>query len=237
MPGHLIQDQDEFNGSVTQISDLIQSHDVIFLLTDSRESRWLPSLLGTYHDKLVITVALGFDSFLAMRHGNLGGSLGCYFCHDINSPSDTLSGRTLDQQCTVTRPGLSQQASATAVELLASILQHPLGKYAPATPCVSPSDPIPSESSMLGLVPHQVRGYLAHFQNMLLTGDRFECCPACSPAVLATYKSEGIEFIGKAIGQEDFLERASGLLQMKEDEAQKVAAYMKDLEVDDLDDF
>jgi ubiquitin-like modifier-activating enzyme ATG7 len=89
MPGHpTTLTDDELHHDLQQLMNLIESHDVVFLLTDSRESRWLPTLLGARMDKLVINAALGFDTYLVMRHGPTGGSLGCYFCNDIVAPTD-----------------------------------------------------------------------------------------------------------------------------------------------------
>lgn len=119
-----------------KLHELIKRHDAIFLLTDSRESRWLPTVLSAVEGKMCFTAALGFDTFVAMRHGVpitaedgsfQGMTAGCYFCNDVQGPTNTMRDRSLDQQCTVSRPGTSYLASALVVELMVSLLHHPLG--------------------------------------------------------------------------------------------------------------
>lgn len=54
MPGHPVGEsmKAETLENLKIIEDLISSHDVVFLLTDSRESRWLPTLMGAHFDKV-----------------------------------------------------------------------------------------------------------------------------------------------------------------------------------------
>jgi len=212
MPGHRITDLDECRKGIMLSHQLIKGSDAIFLLTDSRESRWLPALLGALENKLVMTAALGFDSYVVMRHGIRGSQdrLGCYFCQDSASPIDTISGRTLDQQCTVSRPGLSMIASAIAVELMVSILQHPLKGLAPVSSAKSPMEPIPKEGSLLGVIPHQIRGFLGHFRELHLVGEASNCCCACSDNVLSSLQDSMVETIMSYLADENALNRSSG---------------------------
>lgn len=54
MPGHPVPGQEEMSvlDDCKRLHDLILSHDAIFLLTDTRESRWLPTLLSADANKV-----------------------------------------------------------------------------------------------------------------------------------------------------------------------------------------
>ena len=94
MLGHPFTDENRARGDLEKLSDLIKEHDAIFLLMDTRESRWLPTVMGKAHGKIVMNAALGFDSYVVMRHGAEAKSgddkvpLGCYFCNDVVAPAD-----------------------------------------------------------------------------------------------------------------------------------------------------
>ena len=128
MPGHAFteKESESVKHDVEMMQKLINDADVVFLLTDTRESRWLPTVMARASNKTMINAALGLDSWLVMRHGGNKeeGRLGCYFCNDVVAPENSTKNRTLDQQCTVTRPGLAPIASSMAVELMVSLLHH-----------------------------------------------------------------------------------------------------------------
>ncbi|CAH2982114.1 unnamed protein product [Chilo suppressalis] len=254
MPGHPIGEslKNETINNVNLLTEAIKEHDVIFLLLDTREARWLPTLIAAHYGKITINAALGFDSYLVMRHGISdstatgdashensfipGGQLGCYFCNDVTAPGNSVKDRTLDQQCTVTRPGAAAVAAALAVELLAAMLQHPAGVQAPAFYNLSSEteNDIPLDmQGVLGPIPHSIRGFLHSFQSVLPTCAKFKQCIACSDVVINKYKEEGMEFLLRVFNSGTYLEDVTGLSELH------LAAEMTDmlaLSEDDDDD-
>uniref|UniRef100_A0AAG5D5I4 Ubiquitin-like modifier-activating enzyme ATG7 n=1 Tax=Anopheles atroparvus TaxID=41427 RepID=A0AAG5D5I4_ANOAO len=246
MPGHPIgtgNDAIETKAALAELIKLVQEHDVLYLLTDSRESRWLPSMLAAFHGKLVINAALGFDSYLVMRHGYRksnatghvpdagdrnedcatgfrmieGSDLGCYFCNDIVAPGNSMKDRTLDQQCTVTRPAASNMAAGLAVELMVSLLHHPERFGAPAYYRLAKRDAsgvVEEPEGVLGILPHSIRGNINSLQSMITATERYRHCVACSAPVLARYANEKDDFIITVLNVAKSLEETVGLNQL-----------------------
>jgi len=253
---------------VTKLHELIDESDVVFLLTDTRESRWLPTVMALATETPLINAALGLDSWLVMRHGPpssalssvrpdamSGGTgnmssdiarrrLGCYFCSDVVAPENSTRDRTLDQQCTVTRPGLAPIAASMATELMVAMLHHPLGHCAPApvfssssgqfAPVDNGKDP---SSSSLGRLAHQIRGTVATYTMMTPTVPAFPSCTACSENVVQEYRKDGFEFVKKVCcdANGSYLERVSGLEEFREEAARKMEECL-DWDDDDDDD-
>lgn len=100
MAGHPILDESRAKEDFATLKGLVEEHDAVFLLTDTRESRWLPTVMGKAAGKVVMNAALGFDTYVVMRHG-LGNDqkpdagLGCYFCNDVVAPGDVSHNQTL----------------------------------------------------------------------------------------------------------------------------------------------
>lgn len=247
MPGHSVEEKEEegVRNDIEKIGNLIDQADVVFLLTDTRESRWLPTVMARTSNKMLINAALGLDSWLVMRHGgNEDGRLGCYFCNDVVAPDNSTNNRTLDQQCTVTRPGLAPIASSMAVELMVALLHHKSKQDAPApkpTATTSSFAPTVNNSSSpavspLGIMPHQIRGSIVTYTMMTPTVPAFRFCTACSSPVIEAYKKDKFDFVKKVCCDDgSFLETISELTAFRDAATQKIDCI--DWEADSDDEF
>ncbi len=158
MPGHA---QSSSEKDYEKLVSLVENCDVIFLSTDSREGRWLPILLAIQHKKPVFNIALGYESLVVQY---ISGENGCYFCTDPVGPRDTVSSRTIDEKCTITRPGISSIASALAVELFVDVIKGKEDK-------------------------HQIRLNLTDMQFACQKTFKNEKCTCCSEKIISFFSS------------------------------------------------
>ena len=197
LPGRTLIDakaKEEYFKNLEILEKQIKECDIMFLLTDSRESRWYPTVIAKAYNKLVITAAIGFDSYLVMRHGNNENKLGCYFCTDISTPGDTSGNRTLDQQCTISRPGISMICSGLATELAMSCGNNALNKG-------DKDDDIP----------HQIRGNLINYEMQLFNFKYNTNCVACSDNTIKTYLEDREGFAVGVMNDPYYIEKTCGI--------------------------
>lgn len=65
MPGHIVKGAEaaaECKATIAKLESLISEHDVIFLLLDSREARWLPTVLAAARQKVLLAPVRALNS-------------------------------------------------------------------------------------------------------------------------------------------------------------------------------
>ena len=50
---------------------------------------------------------------------------------------------------------------------------------------------------------------------MLISGQSYDCCSACSPKIVEAYKKGGWEFIKRALTEKDYVTELSGLAEVQ----------------------
>ena len=89
-----------------------------------------------------------------------------------------------------------------------------------------------SLSSALGVLPHQIRGFLSRFKNLLISGQAYDRCTACSDAILTAYEQDGYDFLVKVFQDAKHLEDVTGLTKMKEEAEDLDMEWMEESDED-----
>ena len=93
-----------------------------------------------------------------------------------------------------------------------------------------------ASGSVLGLVPHQIRGFLAQFRTVPIVGAAYDRCTGCSDAVVEAYEKGGLDgTLLPAFNDAEFLTRLTGLDKLYEET--QAALENDDLVDGEEDDF
>jgi ubiquitin-like modifier-activating enzyme ATG7 len=98
---------------------------------------------------------------------------------------------------------------------MVSVLHHPDREHAPAEQ--RQAEIGGPTSTELGIVPHQLRGFLGYFTNMIISGHFYDKCVACSDPVVQSYRQKGIDFIIEVCNYPQLLEDITGITEMKKE--------------------
>jgi len=123
---------------------------------------------------------------------------------------------------------------------------------APAPKPNTPPEEAASQGGILGMVPHQLRGFLAQFRNIPIVGAAYDKCTGCSETVsrimlsysvsfcdsrfplvqvITAYETQGYEMLEKAFNETGYLEKLTGLDKMYEE----ATAAMEDVDFEEAD--
>jgi ubiquitin-like modifier-activating enzyme ATG7 len=84
------------------------------------------------------------------------------------------------------------------VELAVGLLHHPERQHAqPPSQEQGKNTTVAESGGIMGALPHQVRGFLATFHNVVAVGHAFDRCTGCSSSVLNAYRTQGYAFLRK----------------------------------------
>lgn len=193
-PDHIILDEKQSSEDFNMLEKLVADNNVIFTLTDDRESRWLPVVLTVSHpNKILINVALGFDTYLVSRIDTNNKENGCYFCNDILAVYNSQANKSADQRCTITRPGVSAIASGLAVEMLINCIHD------------------------RNLDVEQIRGNVLDYEITCDKTHKSIYCVACSDKIKEEYAKYGYGFVKNACDSFKYLEELSGISALTKD--------------------
>ncbi|CAG8760257.1 3635_t:CDS:1, partial [Acaulospora morrowiae] len=99
---------------------------------------------------------------------------------------------------------------------------------APADAGIEPSGSTEyTASSPLGIIPHQMRGFLNHFNNMIVIGQAYDQCTACSDFIINEYKTHDFEFLKRVFNSPTYLEEITGLTKLHQ-ESEDVGDFVWD---------